>query len=78
MAAEHRALPVSRRRFVQGAGVAGLGLLAGCGGLPGQAQSLAKVHRIGILFGAASLVSPEAESLRQGLRDLGYLEGQDV
>ena len=30
-------MSVSRRRFVQGAGVAGLGLLAGCGRLPGQA-----------------------------------------
>jgi hypothetical protein len=28
---------LSRRQFVQSAGVAGLGLLAGCGRLPGQA-----------------------------------------
>jgi hypothetical protein len=30
MAAEQHGLPVSRRAFVQGAGLAGLGLLAGC------------------------------------------------
>ena len=29
---------LSRRQFVQGAGVAGLGLLAGCGRLPEHAQ----------------------------------------
>ena len=38
----------SRRRFVQGVGVAGLGLLAGCGRLPGQAgpPPPPEVHRI--------------------------------
>ena len=41
-------MSVSRRRFVQGAGVMGLGLLAGCGRLPGQAQAPV-VHRIGYL-----------------------------
>ena len=34
MAAEHQALNISRRRFVQAAGVAELGLLAGGGRLP--------------------------------------------
>ena len=40
---------LSRRRFVQGAGVAGLGLLAGCGQLPGQVQAPAKAPHIGVL-----------------------------
>jgi hypothetical protein len=31
MAVEHCEVHVSRRRFVQGASVAGLGLLVGCG-----------------------------------------------
>jgi hypothetical protein len=31
MATDFRGLSFSRRRFVQGTGVAGLGLLAGCG-----------------------------------------------
>jgi hypothetical protein len=29
---------ITRRQFVQGAGVAGVGLLAGCGRLPWQAK----------------------------------------
>jgi len=35
----------SRRQFVQGAGVAGLGLLAGCGRLPWQARWRNSPHR---------------------------------
>ena len=41
---------LSRRQFVLGAGAAGLGLLAGCGRLPWQAQPPAKVPRIGLLL----------------------------
>src|SRR5438067_8989066 len=48
MAATNRPLSSSRRRFVQGAGLAGMALLAGCGRLPGQAPP-AKAHRIGYL-----------------------------
>jgi len=39
----------SRRQFVRGVGVAGLGLVAGCGRLPWQAQPPAKVARPGRL-----------------------------
>ncbi len=67
----------SRRRFVQGAGVAGLGLLAGCGmAAPGTPVS-AKVHRIGYIT-AAEQLNDQDEAFRQGLRDLGYVEGQNV
>jgi putative ABC transport system substrate-binding protein len=84
MAAEHRGLPVSRRRFVQGAGVAGLGLLAGCGRWPGQSQpSPPKVPSIGWLTVAGESADEPAagedlEAFRQGLGALGYVEGQDV
>ncbi len=37
---------LSRRQVVQGAGVAGLGLLVGCGRLPGQAEPAETVYRI--------------------------------
>jgi putative ABC transport system substrate-binding protein len=76
-AMDHRAgKRPSRRRFVQGVGVAGLGLLAGCGRLPWQAQQPSKVHRIGWLgFDAPP---PLREAFQQGLRDLGYVEGQYV
>jgi putative tryptophan/tyrosine transport system substrate-binding protein len=72
----------SRRQVVQGAGTAGLGLLAGCGRWPGQAAPppAAKVHRIAFLAGTP----PSAEqavlvsAFRQGLRDLGYIEGENL
>jgi putative tryptophan/tyrosine transport system substrate-binding protein len=70
---------LTRRRFVQGTGVAGLGLLAGCGRWPGQTQPAARVPRIGFL--SAALPSANAmrlEAFRQGLRELGYVEGENV
>ena len=63
----------SRRQFVQGVGVAGFGLLAGCGPPPWQAQPAPKVYRLGYL-GA----SPLPEPFREGLRELGYVEGQNL
>jgi putative tryptophan/tyrosine transport system substrate-binding protein len=64
----------SRRQVVQRMGVAGLGLVAGCGRLPWQGQAPAKVPRIGVL---AAVAGPW-EGLRQGLVELGYVEGQNV
>ena len=71
----------SRRQFVQGVGVAGLAL-AGCGRLPWQGQQPARVARIGYLGGPASVgagdaSNPNFEAFRQGLRELGYVEGQN-
>ena len=69
----------TRRQFVQGAGVSGLGLLAGCGRLPGQAEQPAKVPRIGVLaFVTADPSAADNAAFRQGLRDLGYSEGQNI
>jgi putative ABC transport system substrate-binding protein len=69
----------SRRRFVQGAGVAGLALVAGCGWPPGQARQSARVPRIGLLVGGPSSARPQAiEVFRQGMRDRGYVEGQNI
>src|SRR5437764_1207323 len=51
---ERRGNRLSRRGFVAGAGGAGLGLLAGCGRLPGQAEAppaAARVSRLGFLSG---------------------------
>jgi putative ABC transport system substrate-binding protein len=69
----------TRRRFVQGAGVAGLGLLAGCGRLPGQTQPShpVKLHRIGILNNSGPRAA-FTEPFRRGLAELGYLEGQNI
>lgn len=40
-----------------------------------NAQPTAKVARIGIL---ADFITPQLDALRQGLRDLGYIEGQNL
>jgi hypothetical protein len=70
----------SRRQVVQGVGAAGLALAAGCGRWPGQAQAQQRLQfpRLGVLFGSVSVSSPEAQTFRQGLRDLAYVEGQNV
>jgi putative ABC transport system substrate-binding protein len=78
MAAEHRRLHISRRRFVQSAGLAGLGLLAGCGRLPWQTAP-ARVYRIGILASASN--PPDSWNLQafhDGLCELGYVVGHNV
>ena len=44
-----------------------------------EAQQPAKVHRIGVLSsGTPSSISPRMETFRQGLRELGYIEGQNI
>jgi putative tryptophan/tyrosine transport system substrate-binding protein len=72
MVAEHQRLHITRRRLVQGAGVAGLGLLAGCGRWPGQA-STPKVARIAYVGNAIRY-----PAFREGLEQHGYVEGQNL
>lgn len=46
---------------------------------PTHAQQSGKVHRIGVLSAAgAASFSDNADALRQGLRDLGYVEGKNL
>jgi putative ABC transport system substrate-binding protein len=72
---------LTRRQVVQGVGAVGLGLLAGCGRLPGQAQAPppTRVHRIGLLDweqpGADGAYTP---AFWEALRELGYTEGQNL
>jgi putative ABC transport system substrate-binding protein len=63
---------------VVGAGAGGLGLLAGCGRLPWQAPP-EQAPRIGALwFNSPDVFRPFLEAFRQGLREFGYVEGQNV
>src|SRR5947207_4658930 len=68
---------VNRRQLLQGSlALAGLGLLPGCQSLPFQAQP-ARVPRIGSIWpGTAD--SPLVEAFRQGLQELGYVEGRNI
>jgi putative ABC transport system substrate-binding protein len=46
---------------------------------PAQAQERGRIPRIGLLSGSsASAVSDRVETFRQGLRERGYIEGQNV
>ena len=49
-------------------------------GAKAEAQQPGKVHRVGYLSarGAVSLPRSYSEAFRQGLRDLGYVEGKNI
>ncbi len=68
-------MSLTRRQLVQGAGAVGLGLLAGCGRLPWQAEPPARVPRIGFL-GHSRAGSTLA--FWDGLREYGYVDGQNI
>jgi putative ABC transport system substrate-binding protein len=72
---------VSRRLVIKGGlSLATLGLLSGCGAVsrPGQPVSRGpKVSRIGYLT-QMTTAAAELEAFRDGLRELGYVEGQNL
>src|SRR5919109_267559 len=75
--------PLSRRQFLQGSlALAGLGLLSGCAPppLPWPGQPPTKAVRLGWLSVAAAgpSTAPLIEALRQGLREHGWVEGQNL
>jgi putative ABC transport system substrate-binding protein len=45
---------------------------------PSEAQQQAKVPRVGLLYASASGNAHRVEAFRQGLRDLGYVEGKNI
>jgi putative ABC transport system substrate-binding protein len=53
-----------------------LGILAAP--LAAEAQQPGKVPRIGVLTSDSPEASPYADAIRQGLRELGYVEGQSI
>jgi len=64
---------ISRRTFLAGTGAV---LLAAP--LASGAQQTRKVPRIGVLGGQSPEMSPPILALREGLRELGYVEGQNI
>ena len=65
---------MNRRTFVGTAAVALLVVTS-----PGDAQSSTKVPRIGVLYtGTPSTASQSSEAFRQGLREQGYVDGQNI
>src|SRR5687768_17938954 len=70
----------SRRQVVQGAGLVGAGLLVGCGSTPLDTaiRRPARMPTIGYLARSAMGPTPQLDALRQGLRELGYVDGQNI
>src|SRR5919106_707187 len=64
----------SAKRFALS--LAGALLFAPC--LHAQAQQAKKVWRIGVLSGGYGAQNVSLDALRQGLRELGYVEGQNI
>jgi putative tryptophan/tyrosine transport system substrate-binding protein len=69
----------SRRQVVQAAGIAGLGLLAGCGRLPWQTPPPPRIARIGWLSqGQSPAQSVNLDWFRQDLGEHGWSEGRNL
>jgi len=65
---------VDRRTFI---GTLASGLLAAP--LAAEAQSAGTIYRVGLLWpGASAPRPPRLEAFREGLRESGYVEGQNV
>jgi hypothetical protein len=46
--------------------------------LDGEAQESKRIPRVGVLIAGHPPTRPSLEGFRQGLRDLGYIEGQNI
>src|SRR6266487_4550561 len=73
---DNRKSKIQNRKLV---GIVALAVILAICGARAEAQQPAKVPRIGILHGAsASSVAARTEAFRQGLRELGYVEGKNI
>src|SRR4051794_38152039 len=73
---------LDRRRFLQGSSaLAAVGMGAGCGIPFGPSAQRVALYRVGCLQPTAPTSAsgePTLEAFRQGLREQGYIEGQQV
>lgn len=66
-------------KFLLYAAAIGLALSLLAGPLAAEAQQAGKVYRVGFLAsGSSSAAAPTLDAFRQGLHDLGWLEGQNL
>src|SRR5262245_13899257 len=69
--------PFRRRHFLcLGISIAGLALVSGCGPTPFEPQS--RVARVGHLWSGTPLGAPQTDAFRAGMRDAGWIDGQNV
>src|SRR5205807_2226532 len=62
-----------------GASVAGLSVLASCDRLASALGRPPRTYRIGAVFGSSpDAIAPMIAAFRDGLREYGYLEGQNI
>ena len=71
-------IPQSKIQNRKWAGLSVIAFVLLVAAVAAQAQQPAKLHRIGVLSGGFPRSSPDIEALRQGLRDLGYVEGKNL
>jgi putative ABC transport system substrate-binding protein len=64
---------LTRRSILQGCAAA----VIGCP-LPVAAQQAGRVYRIGFLWDGPDVFADALEAFRQGLRDLGYVDGRNI
>ena len=73
---DNRKSKIENRKLV---GIIGLALTFVFGGVVAQAQQPKKAHRIGYLAAASASANPaRIEAFKQGLRELGYMEGKNI
>jgi putative ABC transport system substrate-binding protein len=73
---ENRKPKIENRKWVA---IIAIPFILVLGGVEAQAQQPAKIPRIGYLTaGSLSAVSTRIEAFRQGLRELGYIEGKNI
>jgi putative ABC transport system substrate-binding protein len=71
--------PKSKIQNLKWVGIFAIALTFAFGGVAVEAQQPTKIPRIGFLFGLSpSVITDRVEAFRQGLRELGYVEGKNI